>query len=145
MLTRSDSARRMAVRHYAHQYTVRLTDEKITDENVSSENSDAEDYYPLIHRSAKGIAVNASAHRQAREVTWDETVRSKITSSSNNSFSHAFYRLKMLRLRSRRFSYNFIADQRIIFLSFFFWGDIFDIFAASELKYRIRINCLRKI
>ncbi|TGZ42237.1 Uncharacterized protein DBV15_12971, partial [Temnothorax longispinosus] len=63
----------MAVRHYAHQYTMRLTDEKITDENVSSENSDAEDYYPLIHHSANGTMVNANARRRAKEASWDET------------------------------------------------------------------------
>lgn len=63
----------MAVRHYAHQYTVRLTDEKIIDGNVSSENSDAEDYYPLIQHSANGTTVNAG--RRAREASRDETVR----------------------------------------------------------------------
>jgi len=76
MLSRvSDSTRRMAVRHYAHQYTMRLTDEKITDGNVSSENSDVEDYYPLIHHSANGMIINANARRRAKEVGWDETVR----------------------------------------------------------------------
>jgi hypothetical protein len=65
----------MAVRHYAHQYTMRLTDEKIADGNVSSENSDAEDYYPLIHHSTNGATVNANACRRAKEVGWNETVR----------------------------------------------------------------------
>lgn len=71
----SDSIRRMAVRHYAHQYTIRLTDEKIIDENVSSENSETEDYYPLIHHSANGTMVNANALRRAKEANWNETVR----------------------------------------------------------------------
>ncbi|XP_011861270.1 PREDICTED: uncharacterized protein LOC105558290 [Vollenhovia emeryi] len=59
----------MAVRHYAHQYTVQLTDEKITGGNVSSENSDAEDYYPLIHRSANGTMVNADARAKEADET----------------------------------------------------------------------------
>ncbi|XP_011688871.1 PREDICTED: prolyl endopeptidase FAP-like [Wasmannia auropunctata] len=76
MLTESvsDSAGRMAVRHYAHQYTMRLTDEKIADGNVSSENSDAEDYYPLVHHSVNTAMVNnANARRRAKEAGWDET------------------------------------------------------------------------
>ncbi|KYM91652.1 hypothetical protein ALC53_01409 [Atta colombica] len=61
----------MAVRHYAHQYTMRLVDEKIIDGNVS-ENSDAEDYYPLIHYSTNGTMVSANARRQSKEVGWDK-------------------------------------------------------------------------
>jgi len=64
----------MAVRHYAHQYTMRLVDEKIIDGNVS-ENSDAEDYYPLIHHSANDTMVSANARRQPKEAGWIETVR----------------------------------------------------------------------
>ncbi|KYM94979.1 hypothetical protein ALC62_14574 [Cyphomyrmex costatus] len=71
----NDSTRRMAVRHYAHQYTMRLVDEKIADGNVSSENSDVEDYYPLIHHSTNDTMVSASARRQTKETGWDETVR----------------------------------------------------------------------
>ncbi|EGI57593.1 hypothetical protein G5I_14334 [Acromyrmex echinatior] len=67
----NDFTRRMAVRHYAHQYTMRLVDEKI-DGNVS-ENSDAEDYYPLIHHSASGTMVSANARRQPKEAGWDKT------------------------------------------------------------------------
>lgn len=63
----------MAVRHYARQYMVQLTDdEKVTDGNVSSENSDAEDYYPLIHHSMSGTT---AARGRTKELGWDETVR----------------------------------------------------------------------
>lgn len=75
--------RRMAVKHYAHQYTMQLTDEKIADGNVSSENSDVEDYYPLIHRSVNGVMANAEARRRAKE-GW-ETVRFYF-----NIFVHVF-------------------------------------------------------
>ncbi|KYN35709.1 hypothetical protein ALC56_09909 [Trachymyrmex septentrionalis] len=68
----NNSTRRMAVRHYAHQYTMRLVDEKIIDGNVS-ENSDAEDYYPLIHHSANDTMVSANARRQPKEAGWIET------------------------------------------------------------------------
>lgn len=64
----------MAARHYAHQYAMRLTDEKIADGNVSGENSDVEDYYPLIHRSVNGAMASAEARRRAREAGW-ETVK----------------------------------------------------------------------
>lgn len=63
----------MAVRHYAHQYTMQLTDEKITDGNVSSESSDEEDYYPLIRHTMNSAIVNT--RRRGKEASWDETVR----------------------------------------------------------------------
>jgi len=58
----------MAVKHYAHQYAIWLTDEKIADGNVSSDNSDVEDYFPLIHRGANGAMANAGARRRAKQV-----------------------------------------------------------------------------
>ncbi|XP_050453784.1 venom dipeptidyl peptidase 4-like isoform X1 [Cataglyphis hispanica] len=64
----------MAVRHYAHQYTMRLTDEKNTDANVSSENSDMEDYYPLIHHTMNNAIVDVSARRRGKGTGWNETV-----------------------------------------------------------------------
>ncbi|XP_050453789.1 venom dipeptidyl peptidase 4-like isoform X3 [Cataglyphis hispanica] len=63
----------MAVRHYAHQYTMRLTDEKNTDANVSSENSDMEDYYPLIHHTMNNAIVDVSARRRGKGTGWNET------------------------------------------------------------------------
>jgi len=81
----NDSTRRMAVRHYAHQYTMRLVDEKIIDGNVS-ENSDAEDYYPLIHHSTNGTMVSANACRQSKEVGWDKTVRLFLSLLTFSSF-----------------------------------------------------------
>lgn len=61
----------MAVRHYAHQYTMQLTNEKIIDGN--SESSDEEDYYPLIRRTMNSAIVNAN--RRGKETGRDETVR----------------------------------------------------------------------
>lgn len=65
----------MAVRHYAHQYTMQLTDEKIIDGNVSSESGDEEDYYPLIRRTMNSAIVNANTRRRRKETGRDETVR----------------------------------------------------------------------
>lgn len=65
----------MAVRHYAHQYTMQLTDEKIIDGNVSSESSDEKDYYPLIRHTMNSAIVNANTRRRGKEASWDETVR----------------------------------------------------------------------
>lgn len=73
----------MAVRHYAHQYTMRLTDEKNTDANVSSENSDMEDYYPLIHHTMNSAVVEVNARRRGKGTGWDETVRLLSLSSFN--------------------------------------------------------------
>lgn len=70
----------MAVRHYAHQYTVQLTEKKITGENVSSESSDVDDYYPLIHRSVSGATFDRNARRRMMEAGWNEMVRRYVCS-----------------------------------------------------------------
>ncbi|EFN76738.1 hypothetical protein EAI_04486 [Harpegnathos saltator] len=73
----------MAVRHYAHQYTVQLTEKKITDGNVSSESSDVDDYYPLIHHSVSGSTLDRNARRRVMEANWDEVNRKSFEYGDN--------------------------------------------------------------
>ncbi|KAM0729283.1 hypothetical protein ACS0PU_004637 [Formica fusca] len=91
----------MAVRHYAHQYTMRLTDEKNTDANVSSENSDMEDYYPLIHHTMNSTIVEVNARRRGKGTGWNETIPNALKSSLRISMQrqeHVKFRLSVKSL-----------------------------------------------